>query len=90
MKATTSFAWASLVCSLVGSVLTSYAGSFFFYALAVAVALVPVLFGKWMVRVFAVVLLMVSLALLVQVFPKFNAEMTRYRGNENSPSIPRV
>lgn len=78
-KTAKTFVWAAASSILLGMVVMSPAGSLFLYSIAALCAVVPTLFSTKGHRIAGGVLLAVSLALLAVTYPKYDAEMTRYR-----------
>ena len=79
LKTAKTFVWAAVSSILLGMVVMSPAGSLFLYSIAALCAVVPAIFGTKGHRIAGGVLLAVSLALLAVTYPKYDAEMTRYR-----------
>jgi len=69
----------SAICLLLVLVVMSPAGGLFLYALAALAALIPTIFGKGKLRFAGAVALAAALALLAVTYPKYAAEMTRYK-----------
>lgn len=78
-KTAKTFVWAAVSSILLGMVVMSPAGSLFLYSIAALCAVVPTLFSAKGHRIAGGVLLAASLALLAVTYPKYDAEMTRYR-----------
>ncbi len=70
---------ASVISIILGLVVMSPAGGLFLYALAALAALVPTIFGKGKLRFAGAAALVAALVLLVVTYPKYEAEMTRYK-----------
>ncbi len=85
-KSAKTFIWASVISLLLGMVVMSPAGGLFLYALAVLAALTPAIFGGGRLRIVGALLLAVSLALLAVTYPKFDAEMTKYKQRAHEKS----
>lgn len=85
-KTTKTFVWAASIIFLLGMMIMSPTGSFFLYSVAALFAVIPTIFGAKKTRIVAVVILAVSIALLVATYPKFSAEMTKYRERVNKKS----
>lgn len=73
------FACLSGVALVLGAMVISPAGGFFLSALAGLAALIPIAGGKRWVRLTGVVLLTLSLLAVVNSYPEYRAEMSRYR-----------
>ena len=71
--------WASAISLLLGTVVMSPAGGFFLYALAALAALIPTIFSSRNLRIAGAVILAVSLMLLAVTYPKYDAEITKYK-----------
>ncbi len=86
-KTAKTFVWASVISLLLGMVVMSPAGGFFLYTLAALAALIPAIFGGGRLRIAGAVIVAVSLTLLAVTYPKFDAEMTKYkqRAHQKSP-----
>jgi high-affinity Fe2+/Pb2+ permease len=79
-KTANTFFWASVISVLLGMAISSPAGSFFFYLLAVVFSLISAISGAKKTRIAAIIILAVSLVLLVVTYPKFDTEMAKYKG----------
>ena len=78
-KSAKTLVWAAIISIIFGMVVMSPAGSFFLYAIAALFGAIPAIFGAKGTRIAAIVILATSIALLAVTYPKFDAEMTKYR-----------
>ncbi len=85
-KTAKTFVWASVISLLLGMVVMSPVGGFFLYTLAALAALIPAIFGGGRLRIASALLLAVSLTLLAVNYPKYDAEMTRYKQRAHQKS----
>ena len=85
-KTAKTFVWAAVSSILLGMAVMSPAGSFFLYSLAALSALIPTIFGAKRTRTAAIVILALSIALLAMTYPKFDAEMAKYRDRAHKKS----
>ncbi len=85
-KSAKTFVWAAVISILLGMVVMSPAGSFFLYSVSALFAASPAIFGAKGTRIAAVVILAVSLALLAVTYPKYDAEMTKYKERAHKKS----
>lgn len=81
---------AAVICLILGMLIISPAGSLFLYAMAALCAAIPTVFGDRGARVAGAVVLVVSLLLAVVTYPRYGADMTRYRerAKTKSPAGP--
>lgn len=85
-KSARTFVWAAVISIVIGMMIMSTAGSFFLYSVAVLFAAIPAIFAAKRTRIAAIVILAVSIALLVVTYPKFDAEMTKYKERAHKKS----
>lgn len=85
-KTAKTFVWAAVSSILLGMVVMSPAGSLFLYSIAALCAVVPTIFGTKGTRIAGGVILAISIALLAVTYPKFDAEMTKYRARAHKKS----
>jgi membrane protein implicated in regulation of membrane protease activity len=85
-KSAKTFVWAAIISILVGMAVMSPAGSFFLYLMSALCAAVPTIFGAKRTRIAGALILAVSIVLLAVTYPKFNAEMTKYRERAHKKS----
>ncbi len=85
-KSAKTFVWAAVISILLGMAVMSPAGSFFLYSLAALSALIPIIFGDRRLRIAGAVILAASIALLAATYPKYDAEMTRYKERAHKKS----
>jgi membrane protein implicated in regulation of membrane protease activity len=71
--------WSSGIVMLVGGMVMSPSASLLAFGLAAVLALLAVVFGRRKLRLVAVVLMLVSLLLVVQEYPKANQDFSSYR-----------
>jgi len=70
--------WFAAILIFIGMLLMSPAGSFLVYVLAALFAMAPVIFGTKKIRIFAIILLLVSIFLAVNKYPEFKSESDKY------------
>jgi len=78
-KSAKTFVWAAIISILLGMAVMSAAGSLFLYAIAALFAAIAAIFGTKGTRIAGGVILAISIVLLAVTYPKFDAEMTKYR-----------
>lgn len=85
-KSAKTFVWAAVSSILLGMVVMSPAGSLFLYSIAALFAAIPAIFGAKGTRIAGGVILAISIALLAVTYPKFDAEMTKYKERAHKKS----
>ncbi|MCL4457361.1 MAG: hypothetical protein M1406_08195 [Nitrospirae bacterium] len=85
-KSAKTFVWAAVISILLGMVVMSPAGSLSLYSIAALFAAIPAIFSTKRTRIAAIVILAVSLVLLAVTYPKFDAEITKYRERAHKKS----
>jgi len=85
-KSVKTFVWAAVICILLGMAVMSPASSLFLYSVAAIFAVIPAIFGAKRMRIAAIVILALSIALLAMTYPKFDIEMTKYRDRAHKKS----
>jgi len=70
--------WFAAILLFIGLLIMSPSGSFLVYVLAALFALAPAIFGTKKIRIFAIVLLLVSISLAVNKYPEFKSESDKY------------
>ena len=73
-----SLTWFAAILLFIGLLIMSPAGSFFAYVLAALFTLAPAIFGTKKIRIFAIILLLVSIFLAVNKYPEFKSESDKY------------
>jgi len=73
-----SLTWFAGILLFIGLLIMSPSGSFFAYVLAALFAVAPAIFGTKKIRIFAIILLLVSIFLAVNKYPQFKSESDKY------------
>lgn len=70
--------WFAVMLLFLGLLIMSPTGSFFVYILAAIFVVPPAIFGTKKIRIFAIILLLVSIFLAVNKYPEFKSESDKY------------
>jgi membrane protein implicated in regulation of membrane protease activity len=77
-KSASALVWAAVIVDILGLTVISPSGQFMLSLVAAVLALVPTVFGRKVPQIAGAIVLVLSLALVVTVYPKFEKASEEY------------